>query len=58
MRGSKGKKAASTESLEKVLYAHIGVVEDLGLLDEGTKKRCKVRCRCNTEFRTVKLQAN
>lgn len=42
MKGSKGKKAASTDSLEELLYAHIGVVEDLGLLDEGTKKRCKV----------------
>ncbi|KAG0520257.1 hypothetical protein BDA96_08G058400 [Sorghum bicolor] len=43
MRDSKGKKAASTESLEELLYAHIGVVEDLALLDDGTKKRCKVR---------------
>ncbi|XP_066358873.1 uncharacterized protein [Miscanthus floridulus] len=49
LRGSKGKKAASTESLEELLYAHIGVVEDLGLLDDGTKKRCKVRSKKEIE---------
>lgn len=49
MRGSKGKKAASTDSLEELLYAHIAVVEDLGLLDEGTRKRCKVRSKKEIE---------
>jgi len=49
LRGSKGKKAASTESLEELLYAHIGVVEDLGLLDDGMKKRCKVRSKKEIE---------
>uniref|UniRef100_A0A0A9IZA8 Uncharacterized protein n=1 Tax=Arundo donax TaxID=35708 RepID=A0A0A9IZA8_ARUDO len=49
MRGGKGKKAAPVDNLEELLYGHIAVAEDLGYLDEGTKRRCVIRSKMDTE---------
>jgi ABC-type sulfate transport system substrate-binding protein len=49
MRGGKGKQAAPIDNLDELLYAHIAVAEDLGYLDEGTKRRCLIRCKTDIE---------
>ncbi|KAL5213147.1 hypothetical protein ABZP36_023994 [Zizania latifolia] len=52
IKGGKGKKAAPVDVLEELLYAHIAVAEDLGYLDDETKKRCVVRSKNDTEAKT------
>jgi hypothetical protein len=49
IKGGKGKKDAPVDELEELLYAHIAVAEDLGYLDEETKKRCLVRSKNDIE---------
>uniref|UniRef100_A0A0E0MK75 XS domain-containing protein n=1 Tax=Oryza punctata TaxID=4537 RepID=A0A0E0MK75_ORYPU len=49
IKGGKGKKAAPVDELEELLYAHIAVAEDLGYLDEESKKRCLVRSKNDIE---------
>ncbi|TVU51219.1 hypothetical protein EJB05_02629, partial [Eragrostis curvula] len=49
MRGGKGKQAAPVDNLEELLYAHIAVAEDLGCLDEETKRRCFIRSKMDIE---------
>uniref|UniRef100_J3NBS3 XS domain-containing protein n=2 Tax=Oryza brachyantha TaxID=4533 RepID=J3NBS3_ORYBR len=49
IKGGKGKKSAPVDELEELLYAHIAVAEDLGYLDEETKKRCLVRSKNDIE---------
>jgi hypothetical protein len=49
VRGGKGKQAAPIDNLDELLYAHIAVAEDLGYLDEGTKRRCLIRCKMDIE---------
>ncbi|KAG8069796.1 hypothetical protein GUJ93_ZPchr0006g42793 [Zizania palustris] len=52
IKGGKGKKAAPVDELE-LLYAHIAVAQDLGYLDDETKKRCVVTSKNNdTEAKT------
>ncbi|KAL5205149.1 hypothetical protein ABZP36_033358 [Zizania latifolia] len=60
IKGGKGKKAALVDELEELLYAHIAVAEDLGYLDEETKKRCMVRSKNDIETKadaTLNLDA-
>ena len=49
MKGAKGKRAAPVDKLEELLYAHIALAEDLGYLDDETKKRCVVRSKSEVE---------
>ncbi|KQJ92045.1 uncharacterized protein LOC104584771 isoform X2 [Brachypodium distachyon] len=49
IRGEKGKSAAPADKLEELLYAHVAVAEDLGYLDDETKKRCVVRSKSEIE---------
>ncbi|KAL6906145.1 hypothetical protein ACP4OV_003746 [Aristida adscensionis] len=49
MKSGKGKQAVPIDNLEELLYAHIGVAEDLGYLDEETKKRCVIRSKKDTQ---------
>lgn len=47
----KGKSSVCADKLEELLYAHIALAEDLGYLDDETKKRCVVRSKNDIEAR-------
>lgn len=49
MKGGKGIRVAPVDKLEELLYAHIAVAEDLGYLDEETKRRCVIRSKNDIE---------
>ncbi|XP_020193383.1 uncharacterized protein [Aegilops tauschii subsp. strangulata] len=47
----KGKSSVPADKLEELLHAHIALAEDLGYLDDETKKRCVVRSKNDIEAR-------
>ncbi|KAK3139439.1 hypothetical protein QOZ80_5AG0383220 [Eleusine coracana subsp. coracana] len=49
MSGSKGKQVAPIDNLDELLYAHIALAEDLGYLDDGTKRRSVIRSKVDIE---------
>jgi hypothetical protein len=49
MRSGKGKQTAPIDNLDELLYGHIAVAEDLGYLDEATKRRCLIRSKMGIE---------